>query len=91
MALMFDVILRVGLLIATGFLSGIILLAYLRVRSIKLLLFTIGFGLFFVHAILYMPELMIGEFTFNLSENVHIFLNLVALVFITAGILKEKE
>jgi hypothetical protein len=38
-----------------------------------------------------MPELMIGEFTFDLSENVHIFLNLVALVFITAGILKEKE
>jgi hypothetical protein len=30
MALMFDVILRVGLLIATGFLFGIILLAYLR-------------------------------------------------------------
>jgi hypothetical protein len=91
MALMLDVILRVGLLVATGFLSGIILLAYLRVRNIKLLLFTTGFGLFFVHALLYMPELMIGGYKFELSENVHIFLNLVALVFITAGILKEAE
>jgi hypothetical protein len=91
MALMFDVILRVGLLIATGFLSGLILLAYLRIRNIKLLLFTIGFGLFFIHAILYMPELMIGKYKFDLNENVHIFLNLLALVFITAGILKEAE
>ena len=91
MALMFDAVLRLGLLVATGFLFGIILLAYLRIRNIKLLLFTFGFGLFFLHALLYMPELMIGEFTFKLSENVHIFLNLVALVIITAGILKEAE
>jgi hypothetical protein len=87
MALMLDVILRISLVIATGFLFGIILLAYSRTRNTKLLLIATGFAVFFIHSLLYMPEIMISQFT----ENLHIAFNLIALVFIALGILREEK
>jgi hypothetical protein len=91
MAIMLDVILRVALVLATGFLSGIILLAYLRVKSTKLLLFLIGFSIFFIHALLYMPTIMISNYKIEFTENLHIAFNLFAMIFITLGILKEEK
>ena len=89
MVLMLDVILRISLVIATGFLFGIILLAYYRIRNIKLIFIAIGFAVFFIHALLYMPEIMISKYTFKFTENNHIAFNLIALIFITLGILRE--
>jgi hypothetical protein len=57
-------------------------LAYLRVKSRKLLLISIGFLIFFVQYVATIPELY---FNFVIDENLH----LVALVFILIGILKD--
>jgi hypothetical protein len=89
MALMLDVILRIALVIATGFLFGIIFLAYNRIKNTKLLLISIGFAVFLIHALLYMPEIMISQYTFKFTENMHIAFNLLALIFIALGILRE--
>lgn len=89
MALMLDVLLRISLVLATGFLFGIIFLAYIRMKNPKLLLISIGFAVFLIHSLLYMPELMISQYTFKFTENMHIAFNLLALIFITIGIIRE--
>jgi hypothetical protein len=81
-----DVVIRVLLVLATGFLFGIIFVAYLRVKSRKLLLISIGFLIFFVQYVATIPELY---FNFVIDENLHLALHLVALVFILIGILKD--
>jgi len=84
-----DVVVRVGIVLATSFLFGIVFMAYLRVRNRKMLLISIGFGIFFVHALIYIPELITEEWHLILAENEHLLIHLVALIFITAGILKD--
>lgn len=91
MALMLDVVLRISLVLATGFLTGIILLAYNRVKSKRLLFIATGFAVFFIHALLYMPELMFNEYKLQFTDNLHIAFNLVALLLITIGILREEQ
>ncbi len=81
-----DIVIRVLLVLATGFLFGIIFVAYLRVKSRKLLLISIGFLIFFVQYVATIPELY---FNFVIDENLHLALHLVALVFILIGILKD--
>ena len=81
-----DIAIRVVLVAATAFLFAIILAAYLRLKNRKLLFISIGFGIFFVHALIYFPELF-G--TISLSENEHILIHLIALIFIAVGILKD--
>jgi hypothetical protein len=88
-AVLIDVILRIGLIAATGFLFAIILLSYLRIRNARLLFIAIGFGIFFIHALLYMPEIMFQSFTIEFTENLHIALNLLALILIAVGIIRE--
>jgi hypothetical protein len=81
-----DVVIRVLLVLATGFLFGIIFVAYLRVKSRKLLLISIGFLIFFVQYVATIPELY---FNFVINENLHLSLHLIALAFILIGILKD--
>lgn len=84
-----DVIVRVGLVLATTFLFGIVLMAYIRLRSRKMLLITIGFGIFFVHALITIPELFSDVYMLALDENMHLFIHLIALIFMLLGILKD--
>jgi hypothetical protein len=81
-----DVVIRVLLMLATGFLFGLIFVAYLRVRSRKLLLISVGFLIFFIQYVATIPELY---FNFVIDENLHLLLHLIALVFILIGILKD--
>lgn len=83
-----DVVIRIGLVIATAVLFSIIFAAYLRLRNRKLLLISIGFGVFFVHAILTIPELFFG-IGYMIDENTHLVIHLVGLFFILLGILKD--
>jgi hypothetical protein len=89
MEFMLEALLRIALVIATGFLFGIILLAYIRIRSTKLILIASGFAVFFLHALLYMPEIMFQSITIEFTDNLHIAFNLVALLLITLGIVRE--
>jgi hypothetical protein len=91
MALMLDALLRISLVLATGFLFGIILLAYLRIRNLKLLFIAAGFAVFLLHALLYMPEIMFQEYIFTFTDNLHIAFNLFALLLITIGIIREEQ
>ena len=84
-----DVIVRVGLTLATTFLFAIVFSAYLRLRNRKMLLISVGFGIFFVHALITLPELISDAFQIALTENVHLLVHFVALVFILRGILKD--
>jgi hypothetical protein len=83
-----DVVVRVGLVIATAVLFSIIFAAYLRLRNRKLLLISVGFGVFFVHAIITIPELFFG-IGYMIDENTHLLIHLVGLFFILIGILKD--
>ena len=83
-----DIIIRVGLVIATTVLFGIVATTYFRVRSRKLLWITAGFGVFFVHAWATIPELLIS-LNYELSENAHLFLHAIALLLILIGLLKD--
>jgi tetrahydromethanopterin S-methyltransferase subunit E len=85
----FDIILRFGLTVATGFLFGIVFLSYWRTRTSKMLLISIGFAVFFVHALITIPELFNDAYMIAMSENLHLTIHLVALVFILLGILKD--
>lgn len=83
----FDIALRVVLVIATGILFTLVFAAYLRLRNRKLLFLSVGFGIFFAHALVYIPELF-GP-TYLISENTHLVIHLVALSFILLSTLKD--
>lgn len=83
----FDVFVRVLLVVATGSLFGIVLIAYLRLKNSKMLLISIGFGFFLIYALVAIPEIL-GQ-QFGINENLHLLLHLIALIFILWGILKD--
>jgi hypothetical protein len=84
---LFDLALRIILVIATGILFTLVFAAYLRLRNKKLLFLSIGFGIFFAHALIYIPELF-GS-TYLIDENTHLVIHLVALIFILLSTLKD--
>jgi hypothetical protein len=89
MDVMLDVIIRVGLVVSTAFLFGIVFMAYLRVRTTKMLFVALGFGIFLVNSLIHLPELVSESYSIMLSENIYLFIYLVGLLFITVGILKD--
>ena len=84
-----DIVVRIGLTLATSFLFGIMLLAYRRTRTSKMLFVTAGFAVFFVHALITIPELFSDTYQIVMSENVHLLIHLIALALIAIGILKD--
>ena len=87
---MIDMIIRLGILTATGTLFIIILMAYRRIPTEKMGLIAAGFGFMFLHALLLMPEIMLENYTMGFTENTHLFIHFIALVLITVGILRTK-
>jgi hypothetical protein len=84
-----EVVVRLGLVAATTFLFGIVLLTYLRLKSRKMLLILIGFGIFFAHALITIPELVNDAYAIALNENMHLLIHLIGLIFLLLGILKD--
>jgi len=80
-----DIAIRIVLVVATAFLFALVLAAYLRLKNRKLLFISIGFGIFFIHALIYIPEVLTPGFLLN--ENAHLLIHLIALIFIVVGIL----
>ena len=80
---------RVGLVLATTLLFGVTFRAYLRMRSRRMLLILIGFGVFFVHGLISLPELVNDAYAIALNEEMHLLIPLVGLVFILLGILQD--
>ena len=87
--IMIDMIIGIGLIATTTILFVIVLLAYLRIRNVKMLFITSGFGTFFIAAVLHLPKILIEEYSFMLPENVFLLLQLIGLIFIAIGVLKD--
>jgi hypothetical protein len=87
--IMIDMLIRVGLIVATVFLFSIVFLAYLRMRNRKMLFISLGFGTFLVNALIHIPELISKDFSVMFSENVFLLIELIGMLFIAIGLLKE--
>ena len=81
-----DLIVRVGLVLATTVLFAIVFLTYLRVKNRKFLFLSAGFGVFFIHALITIPEMF---YNFEITENTHLLIHLLALSFILFATLKD--
>lgn len=84
-----DVAVRVALVAATTVLFFLIVSAYRRMKNTKMLLITTGFGIFWAHALVSLPELVNAAYHVALDENAHLLFSLIGLMFILLGILKE--
>jgi hypothetical protein len=84
-----DIVIRIGLTLATSFLFAVVFLSYWRTRSVKMLLVSMGFAVFFAHALITIPELFSDAYHIAMSEDVHLLIHMVALIFIALGILKD--
>ena len=89
MEIMIEMVIGIGLIATTALLFAIVLLAYLRMRNTRMLLITLGFGTFFIAAILHLPGIFSEEFSLMLPENVFLLLQLIGLIFIAIGVLKD--
>jgi hypothetical protein len=84
-----DVAVRAGLILATTILFLLVVSTYWRMRNSKMMLISIGFGVFWVHALISLPELINEAYHIALDENMHLLIPLVGLIFILWGILKD--
>jgi hypothetical protein len=89
MEIMVEMAISLGLIAATSVLFAIVFLTYLRMRNRKMLLFSLGFGALFFGALLRLPQILIEGYTSIVTENVLLLLQLVGLIFIVIGILKD--
>ncbi len=87
--IMIDTLIRIGLIAATAFLFGVVFLAYLRMKNRKMLFISLGFGTFFVNALLHIPELISNDYSLMFSENVFLLIDLLGLLLIAIGLLKD--
>jgi hypothetical protein len=81
-----NLLVRLALVVATALLFTIVFAAYMRIRNRKLLFISIGFGIFFAHGLITIPELFLG---FMITEDMHLLIHLIALSFILFGTLKD--
>ena len=87
--IMVDMLIRVGLIAATVFLFSVVFLAYLRMKNRKMLFISLGFGTFLVNALIHVPELISKDYGVMFSENAFLLIDLIGLLFIAIGLLKE--
>jgi hypothetical protein len=89
MDIMIEMAIGVGLIATTSVLFSVVLLTYLRMRNTRMLFITLGFGAFFIGAILHLPQIFIEEYNLMITENVMLLFELAGLLFIAIGVLKD--
>ena len=82
-----DLVIRIVLVIAAAILFSLVVLTYNRIRNRKLLFISLGFGILLIHAFLTIPELMLNIVI--ISVNTDITLDVITLVLVLIGILKD--
>jgi hypothetical protein len=87
--MMIEMAIGIGLIATTVLLFAIVLLAYLRIRTTRMLFITMGFGTFFLAAILHLPKILSEEYSLMLPENIFLLFQLIGLIFIALGVLKD--
>jgi hypothetical protein len=89
MDIMIETIISIGLIAATSVLFGIVLLTYFRMRSTRMLYITLGFGTFFIGAVLHLPNIFSEEYNLMIPEYVVLLFQLIGLLFIAIAVLKD--
>lgn len=80
---------RIVFVTVTTVIFGVALITFSRFRNKKTLLLTIGFGLFFVHGLISIPELFNQAYNTGFTENIHLLIDAVAILFLLLGTLKD--
>ncbi|MGA2387041.1 MAG: hypothetical protein ABSG33_10975 [Candidatus Bathyarchaeia archaeon] len=89
MLLDFAAIVRIVFVTVTTITFVIALLSFKNFRTPKTILLTIGFGLFFVHGIISIPELYNNAYNTAFTENIHLLIDAIAVLFLLLGTLKD--
>jgi hypothetical protein len=66
---------------------GIALLSFSRVQNKKTVFITAGFGLFFAHGIISIPELFYRHYNIEFTDSWHLLLDAIAILLIVIGTL----
>jgi hypothetical protein len=80
---------RIAFVVVTTVTFVIALLAFLRLRNKKTALLMAGFGLFFAHGLLSIPELLSSPYNIDFTDSWHLLLDTVAILLILVGALKD--
>jgi len=83
------VLARLIFIITTTVVFAFSLVSVWRLRSKKTLLLALGFGLFFVHGLLSIPEIFYNTYNIDFTESIHLLIDAIAVLFILMGILKD--
>jgi hypothetical protein len=86
---LFAITARLIFVTVTAVIFGITLLTYSRFRNKKMLLLTVGFGLFFVHGLISIPELFNSVYNTDFTESLHLLIDAIALLFLLLGVLRD--
>ncbi len=85
------IIARIVFITVTIVVFSFSVLTYWRLRNQKTLLLTIGFGLFFVHGLIAIPELFSQSYNFDFTDSLHLLIDATAVLFILLGVLKSSD
>jgi hypothetical protein len=89
MIALFDIIARVVFVIVTTVIFGIALLTFSRLRNKKTLFLTVGFGLFFIHGLISIPEIISSTYNMEFTDSLHLLIDAIALLFLLIGVLQD--
>lgn len=82
---------RIIFIIVTTVVFTFSLLTFSRLRNKKTLFLTLGFGLFFVHGLISIPEIFSHTYNFEFTDSLHLLIDAVALLLILSGVLQENN
>jgi hypothetical protein len=80
---------RTAFVVITTMTFVIALLSFSRLRNRKNSLLTAGFGLFFVHGLISIPELFSPTYNIDFTDSWHLLLDTIAIMLILIGTLKD--
>ncbi len=85
------VVARTIFLVITTIVFVISFSAYLRFRSRKALFLAIGFGLFFVHGVIAVPEIFNITYNKDFTDSIHILIDATAILLVLIGVFQDQK
>lgn len=82
---------RVVFIVVATVVFAFSLVTFFRFINKKTALLTLGFGLFFVHGLIAIPEILISTYNLQLTDSIHLLIDAVALLLILFGVLQGQK
>lgn len=80
---------RIAFIVITTVTFAIALLTLSRLRNKKTTILAVGFGLFFAHGLISIPELFSRTYNIEFTDSWHLLLDAIAILIILIGILQD--